>query len=90
MRSLRYETKGSYRVVGFLDDDFRKLGDRICGSPILGPRAALIKVIQEKRVAEVLVAIADPPGDLLQYVQECCASRGVAWKVVTAGVTNAV
>jgi hypothetical protein len=36
----------------------------------------------------VLVAISDPPGELLQYVQERCQLRHVAWKVVTAGVIH--
>jgi len=90
LRALKYETKGVYRVVGFLDDDLRKLGERIDGSPVLGTRTQLSNVIEAHRVREVLVAITDPPGDLLQAVQQSCEPRGVTWKVVTAGVTDAV
>lgn len=90
LRSLKYERKVTYRVVGFLDDDVRKLGERIYGSPILGTRAQLPSVIEAHGIREVLVSITDPPGDLLQYVQRCCEPRGVTWKVVTAGVTDAL
>ncbi len=90
LRSLKYESKVTYRVVGFLDDDVRKLGERIYGSPVLGTRAQLPRLMEAHRIREVLVAITDPPGDLLQYIQGCCELRGVAWKVVTAGVTDAL
>jgi UDP-GlcNAc:undecaprenyl-phosphate GlcNAc-1-phosphate transferase len=90
LRSLKYGPKGAYRVLGFLDDDLRKLGDRIHGSPVLGTRAELPRLVENAHVREVLVAITDPPGDLLEFVRACCEPRGVTWKVVTAGVTDAV
>ena len=90
LRSLKYESKVTYRVVGFLDDDVRKMGERIYGSPVLGTRTQLPKMIAEYHIREVLVAITDPPGDLLRDIQQCCEPRGVTWKVVTSGVTDAV
>jgi len=90
LRSLKYESKSLHRVIGFLDDDIRKFGERIYGSPVLGTRAQLITLIEEGHVREVFIAITDPPGDLLHYVRQCCEPRGVVWKVVTAGVTDAV
>lgn len=90
LRWLKYEVRGTHRAVGFLDDDVRKHGDRIHGVSVLGDRARLPDVLDRQRVREVLIAIADPPADLLHYVQECCQPRGAAWKVVTAGVTDAV
>ena len=89
LRSLQYGAKGAYQIIGFLDDDLRKLGSRICGAPVVGTRADLPKLIEDARIKEVLVAITDPPGDLLQFIRSCCEPRGVTWKVVTAGVTDA-
>lgn len=57
---------------------------------MLGGRAKLADLIDTYGVREVLIAINDPPGDLLQHVQQCCEPRAVAWKVVTAGVTSAL
>ena len=89
LRSLQYGTKGAYQIIGFLDDDLRKLGSRICGAPVVGTRADLPKLIEDAHLKEVLVAITDPPGDLLQFIRSCCEPCGVTWKVVTAGVTDA-
>ena len=90
LRAIKYETRASHRVVGLLDDDLRKLGDRIYGAPVLGTRTQLPELLEREGVREVLVAIADPPGELLEYIRQCCEPKGVAWKVVTAGVTDAV
>jgi len=90
LRSLRHRGTAMRRAVGLLDDDVRKHGNQLHGVRILGTRARLAAVLAAYDVREVLIAISDPPGDLLQYVQQCCAPRGIHWKVVTAGVTEAV
>ena len=89
LRLLKEEAPPAHRVIGFLDDDVRKHGDRIHGIPVLGGREQLASVIQQAGVREVLVAMTDPSGDLLQHIQRCCEPGGVTWKVVTAVVTNA-
>lgn len=90
LRSLRFEARPGVRVIGFLDDDALKQGARLHGVPVLGARAALPTLLERHVVRVVLIAITDPPGELLQFVQDCCEPRGVPWKVVTAGVTDAV
>lgn len=89
LRSLRDEETCRYRVVGFLDDDPRKSRGRIQGIPVLGSRAELASVLEAHHVQDVLIAIADPSGELLQDVQRCCEPRGVGWRIVTADVTSA-
>ncbi len=89
LRSLRGD-RGGLRVVGLVDDDPTKAGARLHGVPVVGTRHALAALLELHAVESVLVAITDPPGELLQYVRTCCEPRGVAWKVVTAGVTDAV
>ena len=90
LRSMDAERRSTMHVVGFLDDDPVKHGSRILGREVLGGRRALAEVLDTHSVHEVLVAIHDPPGDLLHEVQRCCAARGITWRVVTAGVTSAV
>jgi len=87
LRLLNDQERAARRVVGFLDDDVRKHGDRIQGASVLGGRERLMSVVQELGVREVLIAVSDPPGELLQYVQRCCEPHGIVWKVVTASVT---
>ena len=88
LRLLREHEPSAFRVIGFLDDDMNKQGARIHGFPVLGSRGRLAELIQTQHVREVLVAISDPPGELLQYIQQCCERQGVTWKVVTAGVMH--
>jgi UDP-GlcNAc:undecaprenyl-phosphate GlcNAc-1-phosphate transferase len=90
LRYLRYEHTPRRRVVGFLDDDRLKHGSHIRGVPVLGDRSRLAALLRQHDVREVLVAIADPPGELLEHVRRTCEPLGVGWKVVTAGVTDAV
>jgi UDP-GlcNAc:undecaprenyl-phosphate GlcNAc-1-phosphate transferase len=90
LRYLQREVTSPHRIIGFLDDDIRKHGAKIHGCPVLGNRSRLQEVLQRYQIREVLIAITDPPGELLQYVQACCEPLGVRWKIVTAGVTSAL
>jgi UDP-GlcNAc:undecaprenyl-phosphate GlcNAc-1-phosphate transferase len=90
LRMFQYDRRARRNVIGFLDDDATKHGNRIHGCPVLGGRARLGELLERHHVREVLVAINDPPGELLQYVRQHCEPVGVTWKVVTAGVTDAV
>ena len=90
LQSLRHHGVGARRVIGFLDDDWRKQGIQLHRVRVLGTRTRLTAALEDYGVREVLIAISDPPGDLLEHVRACCEPRGVGWKVVTAGVTDAV
>lgn len=48
----------SVRIIGFLDDDPRKLGCIIAGVKVLGPTSQLAEIVQTERVDAVLVCIA--------------------------------
>ena len=90
LRSLRFGGRCARRVVGFIDDDPRKVGNQVHGFRILGTRAQLPDLLDRHGVREVLVAIGDPPGELLHHIRHCCESRGTVWRVVTAAVTDGV
>ncbi|MBI3011156.1 MAG: hypothetical protein HYY58_01510 [Candidatus Omnitrophica bacterium] len=88
LRYLKYDSKSTRRVVGFLDDDARTHGNHIHGCVVLGGRGRLVELLKRHHIREVLIAISDPPGVLLEYVRACCEPSGVAWKVVSAGLVN--
>ena len=89
-RLLKEEEPARRRVVAFLDDDARLRGNLIQGIPVIGGRERLAALIDQEGVRELLIAMSDPPGELLRYVQERCETHGVTWRVVTAGVTHAI
>ena len=70
------------RVVGFLDDDPAKQGNAIHGVRILGSRRELGKVVKQFGVRQVLIAIRQPPPQLLQQVQGYCEENGLSWRAL--------
>ena len=80
MRQFR-ET-GSLREVGFVDDDPRKQGRRVCGVPVLGSSSAVRELVGQHQVDQVIVAIGNPGHDLLLSVAEQARSAGAAVKTV--------
>ena len=89
-RYLQHGARPPCRVVGFLDDDVRKHGNLIHGCRVLGGRASLPAILRAHQARQVLVAISDPPGALLEEVRRACEPLGVTWQVVTAGIVNAL
>jgi UDP-GlcNAc:undecaprenyl-phosphate/decaprenyl-phosphate GlcNAc-1-phosphate transferase len=82
LQQLKLDRAGTRRVVGFLDDDPRKRGDRIHGLPILGARGDLGRVVQTYEVREILIAIRRPPEDLVRQIQGYCEENGLLWRTV--------
>ncbi len=50
-------TPPPFRLVGFIDDDPRKVGRSVIGYPIIATSDQLLKVIEDARITEVVVAI---------------------------------
>lgn len=60
--------QGSYRPVGFVDDDAAKQGRRIHGVPVLGTREDLPRAIERTRPDEILVAMPSVDHSVLRGV----------------------
>jgi len=56
-RVIRSQFQTHYDIIGFVDDDALKQGQRIEGLNVLGTRADLTRLVQEHRVAEIILAI---------------------------------
>lgn len=61
-RALLKEVRGlrplPFILVGFVDDDPAKCGKEIEGHKVLGDNAALLRVIQEEAISDIIVAIS--------------------------------
>ena len=68
VRDMRQNGAFAARPVGFLDDDYRKIGERIHGVPVLGTRENLASVIEQTKAEEVLIAIPSAPPDVLRAI----------------------
>jgi FlaA1/EpsC-like NDP-sugar epimerase len=57
-----------YQPIGFIDDNPSKLGQRIHGVPVLGPRDKIPKILQTHEVDEILLAIPSASAALIRQV----------------------
>ena len=51
-----------FKLVGFVDDDKKKIGKKIAGVPVLGSSKELIQVIEKEQVTDLIFSIS---GDML-------------------------
>jgi FlaA1/EpsC-like NDP-sugar epimerase len=65
LRGIRRDKVNKYHVVGFLDDNPEKWQHRIHGTPILGGRNAMAKIISKYSIDEVVIAVNHSRGKLI-------------------------
>lgn len=71
-----------YKVVGFLDDNYRKIGNRIHGIPILGSIVELHETVAKTKPQEILIAIPSANRDQMNRIVEFCRTSGVKYKTL--------
>lgn len=94
LREIKTNREINYEVAGFLDDDPKKIGKTIHGVKILGPISSLPKVVVEKRVQEILVAIPSAPPSLLRNIVSMASKLRIPvktlpgmWELINGKVT---
>jgi FlaA1/EpsC-like NDP-sugar epimerase len=70
------------RPVGLVDDDRRKLGRRLHGIPVLGPRTAIPALVEELRVDLALLAIPTATSELVREIVALCERARVTVKAL--------
>jgi FlaA1/EpsC-like NDP-sugar epimerase len=70
--------------VAFLDDDAAKQGVRISDLPVLGRLDELARVVADKKIAEVVIAMPTAPGKTIRGLLEQCDQAEVSAKTVPA------
>lgn len=71
------ERHRKFHIVGFLDDDRRKLGAVISGIRVLGNTHDVPTVIRERSVNEVILCIPSAPKTLVRRVASECDVLGI-------------
>ncbi|HBW21903.1 MAG: hypothetical protein A2X28_02105 [Elusimicrobia bacterium GWA2_56_46] len=86
LRGIKRDRGNKYYVVGFLDDNHEKWGHNIHGTPILGGRSALARVIAKYSVDEVIIAVNHSRGkligDLIALYKDSLLLKKVQFKTV--------
>jgi FlaA1/EpsC-like NDP-sugar epimerase/lipopolysaccharide/colanic/teichoic acid biosynthesis glycosyltransferase len=84
VREMRRNRALRLEPVAFLDDDRSKRGQRIYGIEVVGGAEDLPGVVNEREVAEVIVALPRIGGDRLRQVVALCESANVAVRTLPA------
>jgi len=68
VRDMRQNAKFQATPIGFVDDDYRKVGQRIHGVPVLGGRADLPDILKTHAPEELLIAIPSTSRETLREI----------------------
>ena len=68
--------------VGFLDDDYLKLGSVVHGVPVLGNTEQIAAVCERTGAEQALIAIANAPGAAVRRITRACEEAGLPVKII--------
>ncbi len=82
VRQLRLETEIACTPVAFLDDNPIKLKSVVQGIKVVGSIKDLEKTIDDFAAEEVVVAVANMPGDRLREIVQRCRRKNVVCRIL--------
>lgn len=82
LRDLSRSDEHVYEVLGFVDDDSRKLGIRLGGKPVLGAIDALPEVVEGFSVSQVLIAIPRLSPEKIRKILQMCSNLKLQFKII--------
>jgi FlaA1/EpsC-like NDP-sugar epimerase len=68
--------------VGFLDDNPAKLKQQIHGVQVLGTLSDIGKILEHKKVDEVIIAIPSSSGKVVRMIADVCRLRGIPFRTM--------
>jgi UDP-GlcNAc:undecaprenyl-phosphate GlcNAc-1-phosphate transferase len=83
LREIRKNKGLNYRPVGFIDDDFAKLGRRIQGVKVLGTRTDIPGLVKEKEIDEIIIAMPSVDRKTIENIAAICRESGVAYREIS-------
>jgi UDP-GlcNAc:undecaprenyl-phosphate GlcNAc-1-phosphate transferase len=78
------------RLLGFVDDDPRKIGIRVHGFPVLGDFGALVALVRQGGVDRVVISDSHLGAERLSDLRGLCARHGVALTRLLLGLEELV
>ncbi|MEO8075014.1 MAG: TIGR03013 family XrtA/PEP-CTERM system glycosyltransferase [Acidobacteriota bacterium] len=64
VRQILHQREFAYRVIGFIDDDATRIGERIVNPGIIGTPADMGEIIAKHHIDRIIVGLADRRGKL--------------------------
>lgn len=82
VKELRKNPFINLNPVGFLDDNPEKYGQQIHSIPVIGRLKDLAKVIGQKNIEEVVIAIPSAPGRAIRMVSDVCRKSHIPYRTM--------
>lgn len=82
---LREMQKSKYlnmKPVGFLDDNPEKQKQQLLGVPVIGTIDDMPRVLDQKHVDEVIIAIPSAPGNVVRRVAQVCQKKSIPFRTM--------
>lgn len=83
-RELMSPTMAGHQLIGFLDDEPQKINLTVLGMPVLGGRQSLPRVVEEKDIKEIIIAMPSVPKSAITEVANICVATGAKVKLIPA------
>ena len=77
VREMQRNPQANLTPIGFVDDDPAKLKLEIHGTPVIGKLDELARLIDLKKIDEVIIAIPSAPGKVVRKVNDVCRERNI-------------
>ena len=68
LREVNKHPELGYKVIGFIDDDLKKVGRKIHNLKVLGTRREIAGIISQKNIDELIIAIPSAPGKVTREI----------------------
>lgn len=82
LREIKNNPELNYKVIGFIDDDLKRIGRRIYGKTVIGSGADLSRIAKDKNVEEVLIAISHLNDENRQRIEKLCEGGGLTYRIM--------
>lgn len=82
VRELQKNSELNLKPVGFLDDNPDKMLQQIHGIPVIGTLADINKVIEHKKIEEVIIAIPSSGGKVIRMIADVCRLKGIPFRTM--------
>ncbi|WP_371264746.1 polysaccharide biosynthesis protein [Paenibacillus sp. CF384] len=83
-KEIKSNVNAQLYVVGFIDDDKKKLLQRILGIPVLGDRYAIGAIVRRHKINEIIIAIPSAEKSELSEIISICRETDAKVKIIPA------
>lgn len=82
VRELQKNPDLNLTPVGFLDDNPAKMKQQIHGVPVVGTLAEIGKILEHRKIQEVVIAIPSSSGKVVRMIADVCRLRGIPFRTM--------